>query len=86
MGLCNVLETLEKAYLIDDYAKAKDSGIIDLVLVGDIDDYHLNDLSRKTERYVNRKIRGMVLSREEFEAFFPRLQQRPHVIIWEARK
>jgi len=56
------------------------------VLVGDIDDYHLNDLSRKTERYVNRKIRGMVLSREEFEAFSPRLQQRPHVIIWEARK
>ena len=85
-GIVQRLGNLEKAYLIDDYAEGKDSGIIDLVLVGDIDDYHLNDLSRKTERYVNRKIRGMVLSREEFEAFFPRLQQRPHVIIWEARK
>ena len=39
---------LESAYLIDDYAEGKDSGIIDLVLVGNIDQYHLNDLSRKT--------------------------------------
>jgi len=85
-GIVQRLGNLEKAYLIDDYAEGKDSGIIDLVLVGDIDDYHLNDLSRKTERYVNRKIRGMVLSRQEFEAFLPKLQQRPHVVIWEARK
>jgi len=85
-GIVHRLGNLEKAYLIDDYAEGKDSGIIDLVLVGDIDSYHLNDLSRKTERYVNRKIRGMVLSGQEFEAFLPRLQQRPHVILWEAAK
>jgi hypothetical protein len=85
-GIVQRLGKLETAFLIDDYAEGKDSGIIDLVLVGDIDSYHLNDLSRKTERYVNRKIRGMVLSRQEFEAFLPKLQQRPHVVIWEARK
>ena len=30
----------------------------DLLLVGNIDHYHLNDLSRKTERYIKRKIRS----------------------------
>ena len=46
------LGNMECAYLIDDYAEGKDTGIIDLVLVGDIDQYHLNDLSKKTERYI----------------------------------
>jgi len=46
------LGDLERAYLIDDYAEGKDTGIVDLILVGDIDRYHLNDLSRKTERYI----------------------------------
>ncbi|MCP4631143.1 MAG: winged helix-turn-helix transcriptional regulator, partial [bacterium] len=51
-GIVNRLGDLERAYLIDDYAEGKDTGIIDLVLVGSIDQYHLNDLSRKTERYI----------------------------------
>ena len=59
-GIVHRLGNLEKAYLIDDYAEGKDSGIIDLVLLGNIDHYHLNDLSRKTERYLNRKIRTIV--------------------------
>jgi hypothetical protein len=91
MGIDQVIDSivhrlgnLEIAYLIGDYAEGKDTGIIDLMLVGDIDQYHLSDLSRKTERYVNRKIRSIVLSRKEFEAFLPKLQQRPHFMIWEA--
>ena len=45
--IVNRLGDLECAYLIDDYADGKDSGIIDLLLVGDIDQYHLNDLSKE---------------------------------------
>ena len=78
------LGDLEQAYLIDDYAQGKDTGIIDLVLVGRIDAYHLNDLTRKTERYIKRKIRSMTMSRDEFERFSATLDQRPHVRIWEA--
>ena len=37
--LAGRLGDLERAYLIDDYAEGKDSGIIDLVLVGNIDPY-----------------------------------------------
>lgn len=78
------LGDLEQAYLIDDYAEGKDTGIIDLVLVGNIDQYHLNDLSRKTERYIKRKIRPLVLSRREMDDFLPKLEQRPHLLIWKA--
>jgi hypothetical protein len=85
-GIVNRLGDLEKAYLMDDYAEGKDTGIIDLLLVGNIDSYHLNDLSRKTERYIKRKIRTLVLSTEEFEKLSEGLERRPRVLIWEASK
>ena len=90
MGLDHVIESiltrlgdLEKAYIIDDYAEGKDTGIIDLVLVGNIDQYHLNDLSRKTERYIKRKIRSLVLTREEFKSFETKLENRPSFLVWQ---
>lgn len=84
-GIVNRLGKLESAYLIDDYAEGKDTGVVDLLLVGDIDQYHLNDLSIKTERYIKRKIRSIVLSRKEFEAFLPKLEKRKHILIWEMK-
>ena len=93
MGLDQVLDSiisrlgkLESAYLIDDYAEGKDTGIIDLLLVGNIDRYHLNDLSRKTERYIKRKIRSLVFTRDEYRDLEPKLKERPRVMIWEANK
>ena len=93
MGIDQVIDSivtrlgdLEKAYLIDDYAEGKDTGIVDLLLVGNIDPYHLNDLSRKTERYIKRKIRSLVLTQEEFAEFSPKLKEKPRVLIWEAKK
>ena len=84
-GIVNRLGDIEEAYLIDDYAEGKDTGIIDLLLVGDVDQYHLNDLSRKTERYIKRKIRSLVLSRDEYKNLLPELRKRPRVLIWEAK-
>lgn len=93
MGLDQVIDSilvrlgdLEKAYIIDDYAEGKDTGIIDLLLVGNIDQYHLNDLSRKAERYIKRKIRSLVLSDEEFKAFMPSLEKRSYFLVWERRE
>lgn len=89
LGMDQVVESvltrlgdLEEAYLIDDYAVCRDTGIIDLLLVGNIDEYHLNDLSRKTERYIGRKIRSLVLTLEEFRRMEPKLRQRPHLLLW----
>ena len=81
-GVVNRLGDLESAYLIDDYAEGKDGGIIDLLLVGNIDQYHLSDLSRKTERYIKRKIRTLVVSREEYKNMLPTLKGRPLLLIW----
>jgi len=85
-GIVNRLGELERAYLIDDYAEGKDTGIIDLLLVGNIDQYHLNDLSRKTEGYIKRKIRSLVLSRQEYKKLLPELKKRPRVLVWEAKR
>ena len=85
-GIINRLGDLEKAFLIDDYAEGKDTGIIDLLLVGDIDQYHLNDLSRKTERYINRKIRSLVVGKEEYSNLSSKLENRPKILIWESKK
>lgn len=81
-GIVSRLGALEQAYLIGDYAEGKDSGIVDLLLVGDIDQYHLNDLSRKTERYINRKIRSLVLSKTEYEEMKSSLDSRPKLLVW----
>jgi predicted nucleotidyltransferase len=93
MGIDQVIDSiisrlgkLEKAYLIGDYAEGKDTGIIDILLVGNIDHYHLNDLVIKTERYIKRKIRYLVLTPKEYEDFFPELIKRSNILIWETKK
>jgi predicted transcriptional regulator len=85
-SLVHRLGKLERAYVIDDYAEGKDTGIVDLVLIGSIDQYHLNDLCRKTERYIKRKIRPLVLSLQEYEDFKEDLAKRPNILIWEVKE
>jgi len=83
-GIVSRLGDLERAYLIGDYAEGKDTGIIDLILVGNINDRQLGDLSKKTERYIRRKIRTLILTREEHRDFLLQLKNRPSILLWEA--
>jgi hypothetical protein len=85
-GIINRLGDIELAFLIDDYAEGKDTGIVDLLLVGNVNEHHLNDLSRKTERYIKRKIRTPVLVRNEYERLRTDLEKRPSLLIWETKK
>jgi len=85
LGMDHILESmiqrlgnLEKAILIDDYAEGKDTGIIDLVLIGGIDRNNLHDLTQKTEKHINRKIRTLTLSSEEFRKLSSTLKQSPY--------
>jgi hypothetical protein len=84
-GIVSRLGRVECAYLIDDYAEGKDNGIIDILLVGDIDPRQLNDLTLKTERYINRKIRSLVMSRKELDSFYKTITNRPQLLIWQER-
>ena len=77
------LGNLEQAMLIDDYAEGKDTGIIDLLLIGDIDLNNLYDLTKKTEKYIDRKIRTLTLSSDEYENMSPCLNRRPRFLLWQ---
>ena len=77
------LGNLEEAYLIDDYAEGKDTGIIDLILVGNIDQKNLNDLVQKTELYIGRKIRTLTVSKSELDALQPIISKRSLLKLWE---
>jgi hypothetical protein len=90
MGVDRIINTiiaqlgkLEKAYLTGDYAVGKDTGIIDLILVGEVDPYQLYNLVCQAERHIKRKIRTLVLSREELQAFDSRLDDNKHLLIWD---
>ena len=90
LGMDRILESmierlgnLEQAILIDDYAEGKDTGIIDLVLIGDIDQSNLQDLTRKTEKYIDRKIRTLTLTAQEYKQLSSNLCNRPHFILWQ---
>jgi DNA-binding transcriptional ArsR family regulator len=80
------LGNLEEAYLIDDYAEGKDTGIIDLVLIGNIDQENLNDLIKKTEYYIDRKIRTLVLEKSEWKKILTSLKNRPLLLLWNGEK
>lgn len=68
-------------YLLDDYAQGKDSGIIDILVVGDVDRAKLDELAGITERKINRRVRALTLTAQEFELNKDIYLKRPH---WKA--
>jgi DNA-binding transcriptional ArsR family regulator len=76
------LGNLEAAYLTGDYAEGRDNGIVDLVLVGEIDQVALLDLVQKTERHIHRKIRTFVLTHAEYDKLRPALTEHSLLRLW----
>lgn len=84
-NIINHLGSLEEAYVIDDYALGKDTGLIDLVLLGDIDHASLHNLVTKTEAYLHRKIRVVMFQISEHEQCANLLNQRSNLRLWSRR-
>lgn len=89
LGMQRIMETvldhlgeLELALLVGDYAEGKDSGIIDLVLVGEIDREYLQQLVHSAEKHIKRKIRPLILSMEEYQHLHHGLAIRPQLVLW----
>lgn len=58
------LGSLDKAYLVGDYAKGIDSGVIEVILVGEkVDEEFLKELIVKAEDLIGRKIKYLILSK-----------------------
>lgn len=78
----NQLGEIEAAYITGDYAKGIDSGLIDLVLVGKVNQSVLDKAVTKTSQMIKRKIRPLVLSTVEFEKFREKLGIPHALLIW----
>jgi hypothetical protein len=85
--LCSFLSpAISFQHLQQEYCCVLSICIIDLVLIGNIDQENLNDLVRKTERYIDRKIRTLILRSNEWEKMQPNLSKRPLLRIWNNQK
>ena len=81
-NMVSSLGEVQFAYIIGDYAKGKDSGIIDLILIGKINQVILQQLIEKTEKLINRKIRPMTLTEKEFKRLDKTLDIEHAFPIW----
>jgi len=76
------LGNVELALVTGDYAKGIDSGLIDLVLVGRIDKMYFESLAEKIEGIMQRKIRPLFLTREEFLRLKERIVSENALLLW----
>jgi hypothetical protein len=60
------LGEVKRVYVVGEFSKGLDSGLIDLVFVGAIDQNYLINLIEKAETLVSRKIRYIIYSETEF--------------------
>jgi hypothetical protein len=77
------LGNVEMAYVTGDFARGKDTQIIDLVFVGnEINQEYLIQLVNKTEELISRRIRYVIFHPEEFENYRKELTTRDMLLIW----
>jgi len=77
------LGDLNAAFIVGDYANGKDSGTIELVLVGSINKNYLNKLVDKAKAVLQRNIQIKLISVQEFEQ--SRDQFGTALIIWDKK-
>jgi len=81
-GITEKIGALQKVYLVGDYAKGRDTGIIDLILIGTRLDYEfLVSMIKKAEAQIRRKIRYVDYPTEE-DVNIP-LGEQAHLLLWE---
>lgn len=80
------LGNVDSAYISGDYARGVDSGVIDLVLVGNIDRERISEMSAKAETIIKRKIRTLLLSESEFAGMQGELQRDKMLLLWNGGK
>ena len=74
------LGDLKAAYIVGDYAAGKDTGTIELVLVGRIDRAYLNKIANKAKGILHRNIQMEVMDAESYRE--RKKQFRNALLIW----
>ena len=90
-GVDKLVETLIKklgdvktAYLVGDYARGIDSGLIDIVLIGKINKNELDRIAERRGKDISRKIRPMVVTVKELRSLWEQLNMNHALLIWGA--
>ena len=90
-GVDQLVETLIKklgdvktAYLVGDYARGIDSGLIDIVLVGNINKQELDRIAERRGKDISRKIRPMIVTVKELRSLWQQLNMDHALLIWGA--
>ncbi|NBC84487.1 MAG: ArsR family transcriptional regulator [Bacteroidetes bacterium] len=81
----NVIKKLgnpEKVFLTGDFAKGMNTDIIDIIIVGDVNEDYLIKLIRKAEEQIDKRIRYLVYTPHRFETHKP-LNQKV-MLLWSA--
>ena len=80
--LIKKLGDVKTAYLIGDYARGIDSGLIDIILIGKINIIELNSIAERRGKDISRKIRPMVLTVRELHSLWEQLNMDDALLIW----
>jgi predicted nucleotidyltransferase len=70
----------EKVYLCGDFAMGKNSEIIDIVIIGDINKNYMLTLIEKVEPLIKKRIRYLTFLPQEFN--INEQQKKDYVLIW----
>ena len=76
--ILNDLGKVDAVYALDDYATGRDSGLIDLLIVGVVDMDKIQGMKRSAEMEIKRKIRLMVMMAQEFAESREMILKRPN--------
>ncbi len=89
MGVDKIIDILVKkigfvksAYLIGDYAKGIDSGLIDIILLGKINEPELDRIAKQRSQEISRKIRTLTLTEIELRTLWNQLDMDNALLLW----
>ncbi len=75
--------SLYQVFLVGDFAKGLDGGIIDIIFVGDdINQNYLLKIVGKAEKLIKRKIRYMLFSKDEIQDFINTKEDTEYMLLW----
>ena len=80
--LIKKLGDVKTAYLVGDYARGIDSGLIDIVLLGKINQTELIRIAERRGKDISRKIRPLVLTEKELRDLWNQLNMDQALLIW----
>jgi len=86
-GIIERVGDIENAFIRGDYAVGKDSGLIELVIVGNkINNKEVERVRKKTEKLIDRKISILLLTMKEYDNLKQNFDNEPIFVLFMRKK